>query len=336
MLDHAFGDIFETVSPDPASRKAIERVHDPDYLDWLVEFCADGGGRIEDTTTGLNEHTYDAARVSARAAIAAAGQALDGSKDDGQEALPYALCRPSGHHAQPDCADGFCYLNNVALAAEAALATDGPADITADRVAIIDWDVHHGNGTQETFYDRDDVLFVSAHNDHGSWHPEYHPQEGSIEEFGEGDGEGYTLNVPLPPGTGNQGYEAFSNGLLIRRLLGLTRPHPVSAGQDAGPSDMNGRNIVTREGFRKMGDRVQQLADETADGALALIQEGGYQPSHLSFATLGVFEGVLGRTVDLDGYGTGDPFEFLDEPTELVDEWLDQTVDHHGKSPVFA
>jgi len=147
------------------SRKAIERVHDPDYLDWLVEFCADGGGRIEDTTTGLNEHTYDAARVSARAAIAAAGQALDGSKDDGQEALPYALCRPSGHHAQPDCADGFCYLNNVALAAEAALATDGPADITADRVAIIDWDVHHGNGTQETFYDRDDVLFVSAHND---------------------------------------------------------------------------------------------------------------------------------------------------------------------------
>jgi len=99
---------------------------------------------------------------------------------------------------------------------------------------------------------------------------------------------------------------------------------------------MNGRNIVTREGFRKMGDRVQQLADETADGALALIQEGGYQPSHLSFATLGVFEGVLGRTVDLDGYGTGDPFEFLDEPTELVDEWLDQAVDHHGKSPVFA
>jgi len=76
---------------------------------------------------------------------------------------------------------------------------------------------------------------------------------------------------------------------------------------------MNGRNIVTREGFRKMGDRVQQLADETADGALALIQEGGYQPSHLVFATLGVFEGVLGRTVDLDGYGTGDPFEFLDE-----------------------
>jgi len=106
---------FETVSPDPASRKAIERVHDPDYLDWLVEFCADGGGRIEDTTTGLNEHTYDAARVSAGAAIAAAGQALDGSKDDGQEALPMRCVAPAATTPSPDCADGFCYLNNVAL-----------------------------------------------------------------------------------------------------------------------------------------------------------------------------------------------------------------------------
>jgi len=101
MLDHAFGDIFETVSPDPASRKAIERVHDPDYLDWLVEFCADGGGRIEDTTTGLNEHTYDAARVSAGAAIAAAGQALDGSKDDGQRRSPMRCVAPAATTPSP-------------------------------------------------------------------------------------------------------------------------------------------------------------------------------------------------------------------------------------------
>ena len=102
MLEHAFGDISETISPQPASRAALERVHDPDYLDWLAEFCADGGGRIDDTTTGLNEHTYDAARVAAGAAIAAAGQALDEATDGGSEVLPYALCRPSGHHAQPD------------------------------------------------------------------------------------------------------------------------------------------------------------------------------------------------------------------------------------------
>jgi len=336
MLDHAFGDRTETVSPESASRAALERVHDPEYLDWLIEFCADGGGRIDDTTTGVNEHTYDAARVSAGAAIAAAGHALDEVERNDGGSLPYALCRPSGHHAQPRYADGFCYLNNVALAAEAALAPDGPADISADRVAIIDWDVHHGNGTQEVFYDRDDVLFVSAHNDHGSWHPEYHSQKGSIDEFGEEDGHGYTLNVPLPPGTGNRGYEAFFERIVEPAVTGYNPDLIlVSAGQDAGPSDMNGRNIVTREGFREMGARIQRLADETADGTLALIQEGGYQPSHLSFATLGVFEGVLGRTVELDGYGTGDPFEFLDEPTELVDDWLDNAVDHHRASPVF-
>jgi len=91
MLDHAFGDIFETVSPDPASRKAIERVHDPDYLDWLVEFCADGGGRIEDTTTGLNEHTYDAARVSAGLPSLPRDKRLTGRKTMGKRRSPCAV-----------------------------------------------------------------------------------------------------------------------------------------------------------------------------------------------------------------------------------------------------
>jgi len=100
---------------------------------------------------------------------------------------------------------------------------------------------------------------------------------------------------------------------------------------------MNGRNIVTREGFRKMGDRVQQLADETADGALALIQEGGYQPSHLlvRYATVSSKAFLVAQST-LMGMGPATPSNSLDEPTELVDEWLDQAVDHHGKSPVFA
>ncbi|WP_049996128.1 arginase family protein [Halococcus sediminicola] len=327
MIDHAFGDVTETVSPASASRAALKRVHDPEYLDWIEAFCADGGGRIGDTTTGMNEHTADAARVSAGAAIEAASAAL--VNGDGDDALPYALCRPSGHHAQPDRADGFCFLNNAALAAEAALADDG-ADVVADRVAIVDWDVHHGNGTQEAFFDRDDVLFVSAHNDHGSWHPKYHPQEGSIEEVGTENGEGYTVNVPLPPGTGNRGYESVFDRI-VEPAVAEFDPNLVivSAGQDAGPADMNGRNIVTRAGFRELGARVRRLADETADGALALIQEGGYQPSHLSFATLGVFEGILNHTVDLEQYGTDDPFEFLDEPTGLVDDWIDEAVERH-------
>lgn len=115
------------------------------YVDWLEAFCEDGGGRIEDTTTGANEVTFDASRIAAGAAIAAVREAIEE-----KETVSYALCRPSGHHAQPTCADGFCFLNNAAIAAEEALAYG------MERVAIIDWDVHHGNGTQEAFYNRDD------------------------------------------------------------------------------------------------------------------------------------------------------------------------------------
>lgn len=319
MIEHSFPDRSQIVEPERVSREEIERVHDSEYIDWLAEFCADGGGRIEDTTTGLNEATFDAARVAAGAAIAAVRDALEDTRN-----LPYALCRPSGHHAQPTRADGFCFLNNAAIAAEAA------ADAGVERIAIIDWDVHHGNGTQEAFYDRDDVLFVSAHHDHGSWHPKYHPQEGALEEVGTGSGEGYNVNVPLPPGTGDRGYEQMFERLVEPSVLEYD-PHIiiVSAGQDAGAADPNGRNLVTREGFRQLGSRVNSLADQTTDSRLALIQEGGYQPSHLSFATLGMFEGVLDHRVDLEHFGTEDPFEWLDEPTELVDSWLDDAVNYH-------
>lgn len=319
MLDHAFPDATAYETPDRATREEIERVHEADYLDWLAAFCEDGGGRIEDTTTGANEATYDAARVAAGTAIAAVHEVVEGT-----EAVPYALCRPSGHHAQPDRADGFCFLNNAAIAAEATLAAG------LDRVAIVDWDVHHGNGTQEAFYGREDVLFVSAHTDHGSWHPEFHPQEGSLEEVGTGAGEGYTVNVPLPAGTGDRGYDV----LFERVVEPVVREYDpdlvlVSAGQDAGPADPNARNIVTRAGFRRLGERARELADVAADGRLAIVQEGGYQTSHLSFATLGVFEGLLGRLVDLEQFGTEDPFAWLEEPTELVDDWLDDAVKHH-------
>lgn len=319
MIEHCFPDRSEIVEPKHASREEIERVHDGEYIDWLKEFSANGGGRIEDTTTGMNEATFDAACVSAGAAIAATHQAVVGTEN-----LPYALCRPSGHHAQTDRADGFCFLNNAAIAAVDAL------DTGMDSVVIIDWDVHHGNGTQEVFYDRDDVFYVSAHHDHGSWHPKYHPQKGTIEEDGVGAGKGYNMNVPLPPGTGDRGYEAFFERF-VEPAVAEFDPDLiiVSAGQDAGGADPNGRNLVTRGGFAELGSRVATLADETADGRLALIQEGGYQPSHLSFATLGVFEGVLGEQVELEQFGTDDPFDWLDEPTGLVNSWLDDAARHH-------
>ncbi|WP_101297182.1 arginase family protein [Halegenticoccus soli] len=320
MLERAFPERARFETATRATRGEIERVHDPDYVGWLESFCADGGGRIGDTTTGANEATFDAARYAAGTAVRAARDAVDGS-----DAIPYALCRPSGHHAQSDRADGFCFLNNVAVAAAAAVAGG------VERVAIVDWDVHHCNGTQEIFEAREDVLVVSAHHDHGSWHPEYHPQEGTLDEVGTGDGEGYNVNVPLPPGTGDRGYER----LFERIVEPVVREYDpelilVSAGQDAGAADPNGRNLVTRAGFRTLGHRIRRLAADVADDRLALVQEGGYQQSHLSFATLGVFEGVLGHTVDLERYGTDDPFDWLDEPTDLVNSWIDDAVEYHS------
>ena len=320
MIEVAFGDTARFESVDCAPRELIETVHDPDYIDWFESFSADGGGRIEDTTTGVNEHSFEAARYAASAAVEATRAALRG-----EAGVHYALCRPSGHHAQPHCADGFCFFNNAALAAEAA------REEAADRVAIVDWDVHHGNGTQEIFYDRDDVLLISLHNDHGAWHPEYHPQEGSLEEVGVGDGEGCTVNVPLPPGTGDEGYEHVFERI-VEPVVRAYDPDLLvaSAGQDAGVSDPLARNLVTRPGFRTIANRFRELATETADGQYVLIQEGGYQVSHLAFATLGVLEGALDTTVSLEDHGTGDPFDRYGESVGLAEQWTGRAVEHHA------
>ncbi|WP_115864846.1 arginase family protein [Halorussus litoreus] len=312
---------------DRAPRDAVERVHDPDYVAWLEEFCADGGGRIDGTTTGTSRETFAAARRAAGTALAAVDHALaDSSGADGRSGVPYALARPSGHHAQSDRADGFCFFNNAAIAAQRAL------DAGLDRVAIVDWDVHHGNGTQEIFEDRDDVLLVSAHNDHGAWDPTYHPQTGGLDEVGVGAGEGYTVNVPLPPGTGDEGYERFFERI-VEPVVADYDPDLViySAGQDPGVSDPLGRNLVTRGGFRTLGERARRLAERTADGRFVVVQEGGYQISHLAFATLGVLEGATGRTFDLDEYGEADPFAWLEESVGPAADALDEAVDFHGE-----
>ena len=307
MLRTHLGERATWPAVEPATRAQLERVHDPDYLDEVWELAASGGGRIE-ATTGVSEATPDAIRYAAGAAVEAAERALE----TGSETVPYALVRPSGHHAQPSRADGYCLVNNVAVAAEHALDTGA-----SDRVAVVDWDVHPGNGTQECFYDRDDVLLVSLHNDFGSWGPA-HPQTSRLDERGEGDGEGYTVNVPLPPGTGDEGYarafdrvvepavEAFDPDLLL-----------VSAGQDGAQMDPNGSNVLTMDGFREMGRRVRELAG----GSLALVQEGGYNVSHLAYCTLGAVEGAIGVES-----GVEDRYHLLDECNPATEQWLDDAV----------
>ena len=310
MLRRHLGEHARWPAVEPASRARLERVHDPDYLDDVWELAASGGGRIE-ATTGVSEATPEAVRYAAGAAVQAAERTVESDADT----VPYALIRPSGHHAQPAQADGYCLVNNVAVAAERALETGA-----ADRVAVVDWDVHPGNGTQECFYDRDDVLLVSLHNDFGSWGPA-HPQTSRLDERGEGEGEGYTVNVPLPPGTGDGGYSrAFER--VVEPTVGAFDPDLllVSAGQDGSQMDPNGSNVLTMDGFREMGRRVRDLAD----GNLALVQEGGYNVSHLAYCTLGAVEGAIGERS-----GVEDRYHLLEECNPATEEWLDDAVAAH-------
>ncbi|WP_266081098.1 class II histone deacetylase [Haladaptatus caseinilyticus] len=322
IIEHVLDDRANWQSVAPATKAQLNRVHSSEYITEFERFCEAGGGRLT-AETGANEASYSAARHAAGAAIQAAETAID--CDD---SVPYALVRPSGHHAQPTQADGFCFFNNIAVAAEHLLQTE---DI--ERVGILDWDVHHGNGTQECFYDRDDVLFVSLHNDHWSWDPNAHPQTGDVDEYGVGTGQGYNLNIPLPPGTGNSGYEAAFDRI-VEPVFEAYDPDVllISAGQDPGVVDPLGRNVVTKRGFESFGRRARRMAEKYSDGRFAIVQEGGYQVSHLAYATLGVLEGSLGVETGIE-----DPFAWLDEDLQSARAAVTRIADRFTNDwPVVA
>ena len=275
------------VDAEPASRAAVEAVHDPEYVADVEEFCAAGGGKWDADTVGVEE-TWAASLASAGLARWAARAALGGASG---RKTPFSLGRPPGHHAVADDAMGFCFFNNAAVAAQAVLdgeatanedadrgvdatATDsdetaGPSH-DAERVAIYDWDVHHGNGTQDIFYDRGDVLYCSIHEDG------LYPGTGEIEETGGGEGTGQTVNSPLPAGCGDPEYlsvfeecfapaiEAFGPDLLL-----------VSAGFDAHEHDPISRMRVSTEGYGVLAAQARDFAEEVGAG-LGFVLEGGY------------------------------------------------------------
>jgi acetoin utilization deacetylase AcuC-like enzyme len=278
-----------------ATDEELRRFHTPEYVNEL-RAGARTGKRFTATTL-LSAGSWPALTASAGTAIAATRHVLAGS---GRPA--FALVRPPGHHAAPSVADGYCFFNNVALAAEESLAQG------LERVAIVDWDVHHGNGTQEGFYDRANVLTVSLHMDHGAWGPT-HPQTGSIGERGRGQGVGYNVNVPLPMGAGDHAYLlAFDR--IVKPRVEAFRPDLllVAHGVDAGQFDPNGRQLVTARGFYALASRARALADRVCNGRLVIVQEGGYNPAHSAFCTYAAVEGFAGLP-----QSTADPLAYLPE-----------------------
>lgn len=293
------------VEPTPAGVDAIERVHDAEYVQELREFCADGGGDWDPDTVAVEE-SWDAILQSAGLARWVAESALDG--DQGREA-PFSLGRPPGHHAVEDDAMGFCFVNNVSVAADYAL-----AERDLDRVAVVDWDVHHGNGTQDIWYDDDRVFFASLQESG------LYPGTGELDEIGEGDGEGTTLNLPLPAGAGDADYataiedvvapaiERFDPSLLL-----------VSAGFDAHRHDPISRMRVSTEGYAVMTDQLRALGDRV-DAPIGFVLEGGYGLDVLAEGVAMVHETFDGRDpIPTDEDVGDDVLALLDDAKQLHD-----------------
>jgi len=289
----------EYVDADPASIDAVTAVHDDDYVHDLHEFCADGGGNW-DPDTVASESTWEAALASAGLAQWAAERALAG--DDGRR-TPFSIGRPPGHHAVEADAMGFCFFNNAGVAAQHALDEGG-----ADRVAIFDWDVHHGNGTQDIFYERGDVFYASVH-EQGLF-----PGTGEVDETGTGAGERTTLNVPLRSGAGDADYLlAFERA--VRPALDRFDPDLllVSAGFDAHRHDPISRMRVSTEGYALLTEQVRETA-ATVDAGLGFVLEGGYGLDTLSESIATVHETFDGRTPVDDGDDHDDAtVDLLDE-----------------------
>jgi acetoin utilization deacetylase AcuC-like enzyme len=258
LIEAAFEHV-RWVAPRPPSARQIERVHTAGHVERVLS--ARGRPRAFDSETVMSTGSVDAALLAAGGVVDAVHAVVTGGAPNA-----FALVRPPGHHAEPDQAMGFCLLNNVAIGAASAIEDHG-----CERVLIVDWDVHHGNGTQSAFYGRSDVLLFSMHQ----W-PLY-PGTGWLSETGLGDGRGFTVNAPVPAGIGDADALAVFEQVLLPIADGY-RPDLVlvSAGFDAHQNDPLGSLQLTDRGFAALLRLVRSVADRHAEGRLVLVLEGGY------------------------------------------------------------
>ncbi len=286
LLESAKSVGLEHVVPDDHGLPPIARVHTPEYLSFLADIherwqriegaseevipnihpdrrsvsypasaVGQAGYHQADTACPIGTHSWESIRWSSNAAVEAAMIVSEGASS------AYALCRPPGHHAFKDMAGGFCFVNNSAVAAETLL-------LSCERVAILDVDLHHGNGTQSIYYERPDVLTVSIHADPVRFYPFFW---GYAEERGEGPGLGYNLNLPIVRGTGDADYLPVLDKALGRIRAFAPDAIVVALGLDAYEGDPFGGLSISTNGFAEIGKRISQLALPTV-----LVQEGGY------------------------------------------------------------
>ncbi len=253
-------DNYTVIQPEPADIDTISLVHELGYIESVEKAC-------KQNVSGLDMDTYIVPE-SYEVALLSAGGAVRGLEEvmEGRFRRVFCLNRPPGHHAEDNRAMGFCIFNNIAIAARVAQKKYG-----LNRIAIVDWDVHHGNGTQHEFAADKEVLFFSVHQS-----PNF-PGTGSIKETGRGEGEGYTINVPLPPGCGDSDYlKAFKEILVPVMQEFQPQLLMLSAGQDAYHLDPLASMKLTIRGYYEMASMLGEIADEYANGRFLSCLEGGY------------------------------------------------------------
>lgn len=271
-------ELAEQSAPE-ASREDLLRVHPASYLD-AFKAASDAGGGELGLRAPFGQGGYEIAALSAGLASGALFAVLEGRAHNA-----YALSRPPGHHCLPSGPMGFCLLNNIAVAVRAAQAAG-----LARRIAVVDWDVHHGNGTEAVFYDDPTVLTISLHQEHN-----FPLDTGGAEARGAGRGFGYNVNIPLPPGCGHESYLEVMQRLVLPELERFAPDAIIVAnGYDASAVDPLGRMLATAETFRLMTRAVMQAADRLCDGRVVMVHEGGYSEVHVPFCGHAVVQELSG------------------------------------------
>ncbi len=275
---------IEYITPRSARIEQVEAVHGRRYIDQVRAICDRGGGYL-DIDTVLSKDSYEAALMAAGGAITAVDAVIEGHRG------AYALVRPPGHHALPNRGMGFCIFNNVAIAAKHAQSRG------LKKVLIVDWDVHHGNGTNAIFYSDPSVMYFSTHQ-----FPHY-PGTGRMNDVGEDGAEGTKVNVPLPSGSGDEGYLMAYRELLLPAALEFSPDIVlVSAGQDPHRDDPLGGMSLTARGFAAIAGVVKEVADRCSEGMVAAVLEGGYNLSAQTEAIVAQIRAFQREVPEVSGF----------------------------------
>jgi acetoin utilization deacetylase AcuC-like enzyme len=283
LINKEFGSL-PLIPPRLATESELALIHDPFYIQTIANTAGKHFSRL-DPDTGLSARSYEIARLAAGGLLQAVDALVKPQSEIRNPKSIFAFVRPPGHHAEPARGMGFCLFNNIAIAAEYAKKKYG-----LKRILVVDWDLHHGNGTQRAFYGDPGVLFFSSHQ-----YP-YYPGTGGFDEVGSGDGEGFTVNAPFPTGFGDAEYiHVYSR--ILKPIALEYRPELilVSAGFDPFVQDPLGGMEVTADGFGALANIVQDVARKTCSGRILITLEGGYSPEGLRNGVRAVLLTLLGE-----------------------------------------